>query len=51
MLLTEREAIKQLMEQEIVPAMGCAEPIAVSLCVAKAAELLGIDQKMMFFKF
>ena len=38
--LTEREAIKQLMEQEIVPAMGCTEPIAVSLCVAKAAELL-----------
>ena len=38
--LTEREAIKHLMEQEIVPAMGCTEPIAVSLCVAKAAELL-----------
>jgi L-cysteine desulfidase len=28
------------MEQEIVPAMGCTEPIAVSLCVAKASELL-----------
>ena len=28
------------MEQEIVPAIGCTEPIAVSLCVAKAAELL-----------
>lgn len=38
--LTERKSIKHLMEQEIVPAIGCTEPIAVSLCVAKATELL-----------
>ena len=38
--LTERKAIKLLMEQEIIPAVGCTEPIAVSLCVAKASELL-----------
>lgn len=39
--LSEQKVIKQLMEQEIVPAIGCTEPIAVSLCVAKATELLG----------
>ncbi len=38
--LTERKAIRLLMEQEVVPAIGCTEPIAVSLCVAKASELL-----------
>ena len=37
---TEREAIRRMMEREIVPAMGCTEPIAVSLCVAKTSELL-----------
>ena len=37
---TEREAIRCLMEREIVPTIGCTEPIAVSLCVAKTAELL-----------
>ncbi len=30
------------MQQEIVPAIGCTEPIAVALAVAKAHELLGI---------
>lgn len=38
--INERKAIKSLMEQEIVPAIGCTEPIAVSLCVAKTTELL-----------
>ena len=28
------------MKHEIVPAIGCTEPIAVSLCVAKSSELL-----------
>ena len=27
--------------REVVPAIGCTEPIAVALCVAKATETLG----------
>lgn len=38
---TEREEITALIKQEVVPAIGCTEPIAVSLCVAKAREALG----------
>lgn len=30
------------MKQEVIPAIGCTEPIAVALCVAKATELLGV---------
>lgn len=29
------------MQREIIPAIGCTEPMAVSLCVAKATETLG----------
>ena len=29
------------MQQEIIPAVGCTEPIAVSLCTARATEVLG----------
>ena len=29
------------MKREVVPAIGCTEPIAVALCVSKAAQLLG----------
>lgn len=36
-----RERIIALMNKEIVPAMGCTEPIAVALCTARAKELLG----------
>ena len=38
---TEREQILALIKREVVPAIGCTEPIAVALCVAKAAETLG----------
>jgi len=37
----ERRQINALVKSEVVPAIGCTEPIAVALCVAKAAEVLG----------
>lgn len=37
----ERKKIIRLVKQEVVPAIGCTEPIAVALCVARATELLG----------
>lgn len=38
---TERNQIVALIKREVVPAIGCTEPIAVALCVARATELLG----------
>lgn len=37
----ERSKIIQLIEQEVIPAIGCTEPISVALAVAKTKELLG----------
>lgn len=36
-----RDQIIALIKREVVPAIGCTEPIAVALCVAKATETLG----------
>ena len=36
-----RNQIIDLMHREVVPAIGCTEPIAVALCVARATETLG----------
>lgn len=36
----ERRAIIDLIHREVIPAIGCTEPIAVALCVARATELL-----------
>lgn len=33
--------IDALLRKEVIPAIGCTEPVAVSLCVAKACETLG----------
>ena len=37
---TERSKIIALINREVVPAIGCTEPIAVALCTARASELL-----------
>ena len=37
----ERKRIVGLIGREVVPAIGCTEPIAVALCTARATELLG----------
>ncbi|MCD8235972.1 MAG: L-serine ammonia-lyase, iron-sulfur-dependent, subunit alpha [Prevotellaceae bacterium] len=37
----ERERIISLIKSEVVPAVGCTEPIAAALCVAKATQILG----------
>lgn len=39
---SKREKIIALINREVVPAIGCTEPVAVALCVAKATELLGV---------
>lgn len=39
---SEQKCIIDLIKREVVPAIGCTEPIAVSLCVAKATEILGV---------
>jgi len=36
-----REQIIDLMHRQVVPAVGCTEPMAVALCTARATEVLG----------
>ena len=31
----------EILKKELIPAMGCTEPIAVAYCAAKAGDLLG----------
>lgn len=40
MTVTEKQQIIALVKAEVIPAIGCTEPIAVALCAAKAAEVL-----------
>lgn len=37
------EAYIQILKEELVPAFGCTEPIAIAYCAAKAKEILGSD--------
>ena len=39
--MEETKRIIDLVKREVIPAIGCTEPIAVALCVAKATETLG----------
>ena len=41
MEIQQRKEIIDLIKREVVPALGCTEPAAVALCVAKATETLG----------
>ena len=36
-----KSQIISLIHQEVIPAIGCTEPVAVALAAAKAAEVLG----------
>jgi L-cysteine desulfidase len=38
---TEKQRIIQLIKREVVPAIGCTEPVAVAFAVAQATETLG----------
>ena len=41
MTTEEQQAIIALIKRQVVPAIGCTEPMAVALCVARATQLLG----------
>ena len=42
---SEREQIIALINREVIPAIGCTEPIAVALCVAKLQKPLVVSLK------
>ena len=43
----DRSVFISLLHKEVVPALGCTEPIAVALCAARAAEELGTTPERM----
>jgi L-cysteine desulfidase len=50
MCFSDSEAIIALIKSEVVPSIGCTEPVAVALAVAKAKEVLGkVPEKIEIF--
>ena len=47
MTIEEQKQIIALVKREVVPAIGCTEPMAVALAVSKAKEVLGCVPKLM----
>lgn len=41
--MSDQRAFLELLHREVVPALGCTEPIAVALTAARAAEALGCE--------
>ena len=39
------ERLISILKRELIPAMGCTEPIAIALAAAKAREVLGVEPK------
>ena len=39
--IEERDAINRLVREQVIPAIGCTEPICVALAVSRATEELG----------
>lgn len=39
--IAQYESYVKILEEELIPAMGCTEPIAIALAAAKARALLG----------
>lgn len=42
--MSMKENIVKLLKEEVIPAMGCTEPVAVALAASKAKEILGEGQ-------
>lgn len=41
--IRNREAYTRILREEIIPAVGCIEPISISYCAAKAHQVLGMQ--------
>ena len=44
------EAFIRILKEELIPAVGCTEPIAIALSAAKATEILGCIQKALLYR-